>query len=59
MNVQNEILEFFGTEATEEMVRDEYKGKSQEEILESLNQMWPKDENEELAEKVYEWLKYE
>ena len=55
MDVENEILAFFG-DATEEMVRVEYAGKSEPEILKSLNDMWPGEDNEILAEKISEWM---
>lgn len=55
MNIQNEILDFFG-DATEEMVRNEYTGMSYDEILAALNTMWPSEKNDELARKVFDWL---
>lgn len=56
MNLQNDILDYFGADATEEMVRNEYTGKTYEEILTDLNSMWPQDENEKLAHRIFEWL---
>ena len=55
MDTYNEIVVFFG-DASEAEIRDEYTGMNYEEILESLNGMWPQEDNAELATKIYDWL---
>jgi len=55
MDTYNEIVVFFADNSEEE-IRDEFTGMSQNEILGSINVMWPQDDNAELARKIYEWL---
>lgn len=56
MGLQNDILDYLGSEATEELLHKYYDGKTQDEILADLNEMFPQDENEDLAERIYEYL---
>lgn len=55
MDVQNEILDYLGSEATVEMLHQEYDGKSVDEILADLNSMFPSDDNADLAQKIYDY----
>lgn len=54
MNEQ-EMLERMGNNVTEEMIHEDFDGKSETEILAQLNEWWPSDENEELAEAIVEF----
>jgi len=54
MNEQ-EMLERMGNDTTEEMIHEDFDDKSVDEILTQLNEWWPADENEELAEAVNEF----
>jgi len=55
MDVQNEILDYLGSEVTVEMLHQEYDGKSVDEILADLNSMFPSDDNADLAQKIYDY----
>lgn len=52
-----EMLERMGNDTTEEMIHEHFDGKSVEDILSQLNEWWPSDENEELAEAIYEFCR--
>ena len=56
MDVQNDILDYLGPEATEEMLKNEYNEKSFEYILHDLNYMFPHDDNNDLAQKIYDYF---
>lgn len=55
---RNNIISLFGGEANIdwETIKNEYRGMSEEEILEALNQMWPQDDNAQLAADIYSEL---
>ena len=55
MNI-TQILEYLGTQATEEMVSDYFGGKSLAEVLAELDDIWPHDDNRELAEAIVSYL---
>lgn len=57
MDAQNEILDYLGSEYTEEMLRADFGGKDYQEILATLNQWFPSDNNERLAKKINEYLR--
>jgi excisionase family DNA binding protein len=50
------ILENLGQQATEQMVIDEFDGKSEQTILDTLNEWFTEDDNSRLAEDIHDWL---
>ena len=56
-NQLDNILEYLGSETTEQMVIDEFSGKTKQAILDTLNEWFPDDENEWLAEDIHDWLR--
>ena len=56
MNIQTDILDFLGSDATEEMVHQEFDGKTETEVLAILNEMFPSDDNQTLAHDIYEYI---
>ena len=58
MNVQNDILDYLGGEATEEDLRKEFSGKTTEEILEILNGWFSQEDNQELAQNITDYLHF-
>ena len=51
-----EMFELLGNEANEDTIREWYGGMTYEEILASLNESYPGEDNEELAETIYNFL---
>ena len=52
MNIQNDILDYLGSEFTEEMLHEEFDGKSLEEIVTTLNEWFPTENNDRLASAI-------
>ena len=50
--IQNEILEYLGSEMNEDDVQQEFGGKTYDEILATLNEWFPTEENEGLAQAI-------
>ena len=57
---KEEIIEAFGghSNTSWDEIVSSYTGKSESEILDDLNKMWPHDDNEELAAAIHNELKY-
>ena len=53
---QDYILDHMGDSVTWDMVDDEYNGKSFAEVLTDLNDMFPHDDNDELAQAIVDEL---
>lgn len=56
MDVQNEILDYLGDQATVETLHEDFDGLNQFKILAKLNEWFPSDDNESLAVKIYDYL---
>ena len=57
MNIQNDVLDYLGSEFTEEMLHQEFDGKSSAEILAVINEWFPSEENnEKFADLIYEYV---
>ena len=56
MDIQNEILDYLGDQATIEMLHEDLDGLNKSEILAKLNEWFPTEENETLANKIYEYI---
>jgi hypothetical protein len=56
MDVQNEILDYLGNQATIETLHDDFGGLDETEILAKLNEWFPTEENEELAKRIFEYI---
>jgi len=57
MSIQNDILDYLGSEFTEEMLHEEFDGKSLEEITATLNEWFPTEDNERLANAIKDAVK--
>ncbi len=55
MDIQNDVLDFLGSSYDEEMFHKDFDGKSPEEILAILEQWFPGEENESLAENIKQY----
>lgn len=55
MDIQNDVLDFLGSSYDEEQFHKDFDGKSPEEILAILEQWFPGEENESLAEKIEQY----
>ena len=53
MSIQNDILDYLGSEFTEEMLHEEFDGKSLDEITATLNEWFPTEDNERLANEIF------
>ena len=53
MSIQNDILDYLGSEFTEEMLHEEFDGKSLDEITATLNEWFPTVDNERLANEIF------
>ena len=53
MSIQNDILDYLGSEITEEMLHEEFDGKSLDEITATLNEWFPTEDNERLANEIF------
>lgn len=56
MDVQNDILDYLGSEATVEMLRAEFGGLNLGQIKSKLDQLFPGDDNAKLANKINDYL---
>lgn len=56
MDVQNDILDYLGSEATVEMLRAEFGGLNLSQIKSKLDQLFPGDDNAKLANKINDYL---
>lgn len=56
MDIQNEILDYLGDQATIETLHEDFDGLNKTEILAKLNEWFPTEENETLAEKIYGYI---
>lgn len=56
MDIQNEILDYLGDQATIETLHEDFDGLNKTEILAKLNEWFPTEENETLAEKIFEYI---
>ena len=56
MDVQNDILDYLGSEATVEMLRAEFGGLNLSQIKSKLDQWFPSDNNTKLANKIDDYL---
>lgn len=52
MDIQNDILDYLGSEFTEEMLHEEFDGKSLAEITATLNEWFPTEDNDRLANAI-------
>jgi hypothetical protein len=53
MSIQNDILDYLGSEFTEKILHEEFDGKSLEEITATLNEWFPTEDNERLANEIF------
>ncbi len=56
MDIQNEILDYLGDQATIEALHEDFDGLNKTEILAKLNEWFPTEENETLAEKIFDYI---
>lgn len=56
MDIQNEILDYLGDQATAETLHEDFDGLNKSEILAKLNEWFPTEENETLAEKIHGYI---
>lgn len=56
MDVQNEILDYLGDQATIETLHEDFDGLSKNDVLSKLNEWFPSDDNEVLAQKIFDYL---
>lgn len=56
MDIQNEILDYLGDQATIETLHEDFEDLNKSEILAKLNEWFPTEENETLANKIHEYI---
>jgi hypothetical protein len=56
MDIQNEILDYLGDQATIKTLHEDFDGLNKTEILVKLNEWFPTEENETLAENIFEYI---
>lgn len=56
MDVQNEILDYLGDQATIETLHEDFDGLSKNDVLAKLNEWFPSDDNEVLSQKIFDYL---
>ncbi len=57
MDIQNEILDYLGDQATVETLHEDFDGLNKSEIIAKLNEWFPTEENEILSEKIHDYIK--
>lgn len=57
MSTLDYILEHLGTSVSENDVHTEFDGKSESEILAILDEWFPSENNQTLAEKIHEFVR--
>ena len=56
MDVQNDILDYLGNEATVEMLHAEFDGLNLSQIKSKLDEMFPSDNNTKLASNINDYI---
>lgn len=56
MDIQNEILDYLGDQATIETLHEDFEDLNKSEILAKLDEWFPTEENETLANKIHEYI---
>lgn len=58
IDLQNDILDRLGSTYTIEMLRNDFGGKTMEQVAQTLRKWFPGEDNDQLAQNIFDYLKY-
>ena len=56
MDIQNDVLDYLGSSYTEEELHKDFDGKTLDGITATLNEWFPAEDNERLANAIYDFV---